>query len=194
MNTVQFLTLILLTAFYAAYLVRMLLLRKQGIAGNLLGKGDKPEKELLVERLLGAATLAGTAVQFASAVFSTRVAALPVNAKTQATGVILQGCGTVFFVAALYAMQDNWRAGFTGDQDTDLVTHGVYRLSRNPAFVGFDLLYIGCAMACPNIVNIAAAAVAVILFHLQILSEEKYCAAAFGQSYQEYRARVRRYL
>ncbi len=47
-------------------------------------------------------------------------------------------------------MRDSWRAGFSYDQRTGLVMTGIYRLSRNPAFLGFDLLYIGCAAVPSN--------------------------------------------
>ncbi len=36
-----------------------------------------------------------------------------------------------------------WRAGVSEKEKTELVTAGIYRWSRNPAFLGFDLLYIG---------------------------------------------------
>jgi protein-S-isoprenylcysteine O-methyltransferase Ste14 len=78
-------------------------------------------------------------------------------------------------------------------QKTDMVTRGVYGFCRNPAFLGFDLLYIGSALACPNVVLLIAAPVGVLLLHLQILEEERYLAKAFGEDYARYRAGVKRY-
>ena len=40
-------------------------------------------------------------------------------------------------------MRDFWRAGISETDKTELVTEGIYQISRNPAFLGFDLLYIG---------------------------------------------------
>ena len=40
-------------------------------------------------------------------------------------------------------MRDFWRAGIPETDKTELVTEGIYQISRNPAFLGFDLLYIG---------------------------------------------------
>jgi protein-S-isoprenylcysteine O-methyltransferase Ste14 len=91
-------------------------------------------------------------------------------------------------------MRNNWRAGFDKKQDTTLVTDGIYKLSRNPAFVGFDLIYIGCAFAFPNVLNIIIAILAVAVFHIQILGEEKFLTEVFGQDYTEYKSKVRRYL
>jgi protein-S-isoprenylcysteine O-methyltransferase Ste14 len=91
-------------------------------------------------------------------------------------------------------MRDNWRAGYVSNQGTNLVTDGIYRIGRNPAFVGFDLLYIGCAAVFPNIANIAVALMAVVLFHCQILGEEKHCAGAFSEKYADYKSKTMRYL
>ena len=40
-------------------------------------------------------------------------------------------------------MRDSWRAGIFETDKTKLVTEGIYQISRNPAFLGFDLLIIG---------------------------------------------------
>jgi protein-S-isoprenylcysteine O-methyltransferase Ste14 len=109
-------------------------------------------------------------------------------------GIALMICGTAFFVTAMIIMRNNWRAGFTDHQDTKLVTDGIYRVSRNPAFVGFDLLYIGCAFTFPNFVNIVVAVTALIMFQFQILSEERFLERVFGDEYSTYQRTVRRYI
>ena len=91
-------------------------------------------------------------------------------------------------------MKENWRAGIDASQKTELVTRGIYRISCSPAFVGFDLLYIGVAMAFPNPVLIALTLAAISVFHLQILEEERYAVDIFGQPYADYARIVRRYL
>ena len=40
-------------------------------------------------------------------------------------------------------MRDSWRAGISETDKTELVTEGIYQISRNPAFLRFDLLHIG---------------------------------------------------
>mgnify|MGYP001040332322 FL=1 len=91
-------------------------------------------------------------------------------------------------------MKDSWRAGVDESQRTELVTGGLYRRSRNPSFVGFDLLYLGSALAVGNWVLLAAVCGAVVLIHLQILEEEKHLEKMFGQPYLAYRKEVGRYL
>ena len=70
----------------------------------------------------------------------------------------------------------------------------IYRISRNPAFVGFDLMYIGILLAFPNAWHAAAVAITLVLFHKQILGEEQFLEGAFGEEYADYKKRVRRYL
>ena len=47
------------------------------------------------------------------------------------------------FVTSVVTMRDSWRAGVSKTDKTELVTDGIYQISRNPAFLGFDLVYIG---------------------------------------------------
>lgn len=190
MELSRFLMLLLLSGFYLTYAIKMLMLRNRGIKANLLGKGDKPEKAKLVELLLNLSATLSTIIQFATVLFTwpTSIPALYV------IGLVLAATGLSFFAVSVITMRDNWRAGFDENQKTNLVTHGIYTISRNPAFVGFGLMYIGCAMVFPFLLNIAAAAASLILFHVQIKSEEKYLVKTFGKEYEAYKARVFRYL
>lgn len=111
----------------------------------------------------------------------------------QAFGLLLAALGTVFFIAAVLAMKSNWRSGCDKHQNTSLVVSGPYKISRNPAFVGFDLLYIGCAIVLPNTGNLIITLLAVAIFHAQVVEEEHFLEAAFGQEYLNYKAQVKRY-
>jgi len=193
MNIIQNITLALLGVYYIAYFMKAIILKRQGITVNLLGKGSKPRKALIIELCLRFVTLAGAVIQFGSVLFPDMIWEVPSALPVRIAGVALLFLGVLIFIVAMLTMRNNWRAGFDRDQNTSLVTDGIYRFSRNPAFVGFDLLYIGCAAAFPNIVNMAAALACVLLFHVQILGEEKYCAETFGQEYADYKAKVRRY-
>jgi protein-S-isoprenylcysteine O-methyltransferase Ste14 len=189
MELSRFLMLLLRSGFYFTYALKMLLLRNRGIKTNLLGKGDKPEKMKLAESLLNLVVSLGTIVQFASAIFTG-----PADIPFLSAGLVLNAAGLLFFAVSVITMRDNWRAGFDEKQKTNLVTGGIYSISRNPAFVGFDLMYIGCAIVFPFWLNISAAAASLVLFHVQIKSEEKYLAKTFGKEYETYKARVCRYL
>lgn len=75
------------------------------------------------------------------------------------------------------------------------MTEGVYQISRNPAFLGFDLVYLGIGVMFFNWVLFAASVLAAVTLHLQIVHvEEPFLEEAFGEAYAEYRKRVCRYL
>ncbi|EKC72198.1 isoprenylcysteine carboxyl methyltransferase family protein, partial [human gut metagenome] len=48
--------------------------------------------------------------------------------------------GDMVFVISVWTMKDSWRAGVSKTDQTELVTDGIYQISRNPAFLGFDLV------------------------------------------------------
>lgn len=194
MNIYQILYLIPLSAFYIAYLAKMLMLKRQGIRGNILGKGSKPKKVMLVERLIQTITYTGAAVQYASIIFPSFGWPIGRSLPLRIAGFVCAVLAVAVFVAAVIQMQNNWRAGFSDDQNTSLVTSGIYKASRNPAFTGFDLLYIGCALAFPSVLTILWAIAAVLVFNFQIIGEEKYLATVFGDEYTAYKRKVCRYI
>ena len=186
--------IVLLSAFYVIYLAKMLMLKKQNIQGNILGKGKKPQREFFIEIILKSVTFLCVPVQFGSVIFDKIIYSIPVFPGMRETGLVLMFLGVIIFLPAIITMRNNWRAGYNHEQNTQLVVNGIYKFSRNPAFVGFDLLYIGCVLTFPNIINISFVIIAVILFHVQILGEEKFLSEKFGKEYLNYKTKVRRYI
>jgi protein-S-isoprenylcysteine O-methyltransferase Ste14 len=190
----QILALVIATCFYGAYFYKQIQLRKKGIATNRLAKGRKPKRTTQIETALLIATYGTVVIQYASVFFSAYLFPLAFPSVARSIGLVIAACGAAFFVLAIVTMQDNWRAGVDESQKTSIVTKGIYRYSRNPAFVGFDLLYIGLAVALPNILIVFAAVFAFVLLHLQILEEEKYLPNVFGNEYEQYKKQTPRYL
>ena len=191
-NFAVFSTLATITLFYAIYLQRQFALRRSGIRTDRLGKGQKERKTRVLEIVLLVVSFSMPVAQYASIIANWGCAAVPVWLSMM--GVTVAFAGVVFFLSAVVAMKENWRAGIDASQKTELVTRGIYRISRNPAFVGFDLLYIGVAMAFSNPVLVALTLAGVVVFHLQILEEERFMRSVFGTGYAEYAAKTRRYL
>jgi protein-S-isoprenylcysteine O-methyltransferase Ste14 len=76
-----------------------------------------------------------------------------------------------------------------------LVTHGPYRRSRNPMYVGLSVVYLGVMLLVNSVWTVLFVPVVMaILFLAVIRHEERYLAATFGVAYVEYRQRVRRWL
>lgn len=106
------------------------------------------------------------------------------------------GQGKAGFVKYIeLTMKDNWRAGVPETDKTELVTTGIYSISRNPAFFGFDLVYTGILYMFFNWILLVVSIFTMIMFHLQIVNvEEDFLIAAFGDGYLNYRKKVNRYL
>lgn len=184
----------LLCVFYGAYLWKLLSQRRQGITTNVMIRGQKSRRAYRIGIMLVLTTYLTCAVQFLSCFWSGHMVPVPVPEVLRVCGLALMACGTAVFIAAFQTLKDSWRAGIDENQKTELVTGGVYRVSRNPAFLGFDLLYLGSALALGNAVLFAAAGAVIIMIHLQILEEEKHLAKMFGAPYLDYQKNVRRYL
>ena len=108
-------------------------------------------------------------------------------------GIAVGAAGVLVFILAMATMRDRWRAGIPAKDKTELVTTGIYRLSRNPAFLGFDLVYLGLLVAFFNPVHMVFTLFAVIMLHFQILQEEAFLSETFGKPYLEYKQHTGRY-
>lgn len=178
-----------LILFYAIYFAKMILQARQGIHTHQIGK--RKEKSLhTVEELMSVATLCAPAAQLASIIFDWSW--LPESARF--TGFLLALIGDAVFLTAVIAMKNNWRAGIPESDKTELVREGIYRWSRNPAFLGFDFMYIGVCLLYCNPVTISTSLFAIVMLHCQIIQEEKYLAETFGKAYGDYKNQVFRYL
>ena len=78
---------------------------------------------------------------------------------------------------------------------TAVVTSGPFRISRNPLYLALDLLFLGLTLAINTYWGLVALVVLLpLVHHGVVLREERYLERKFGESYLEYKARVRRYL
>jgi protein-S-isoprenylcysteine O-methyltransferase Ste14 len=78
---------------------------------------------------------------------------------------------------------------------SSLVDSGVYRMTRNPMYVGLVFLLLGWAAYLGSPWTLAGPFVfAAYINRFQIAPEEQALAALFGEAYLAYRARVRRWL
>lgn len=183
------LALLVLVIFYGIYFAKMLAQRRQGIQTRQIGR-VKEKSVHIVELLMSIATLAAPVIQILSIIFGWNH--MPANARF--TGFCIGMLGDIIFLASVLCMKDSWRAGIPDKDRTKLVTTGIYRYSRNPAFLGFDFMYVGLLLMYFNLSMLVVSAFAIIMLHLQILQEERYLTENYGESYREYRKHVFRYL
>lgn len=186
----QILALMILAVFYGCYFLKMFMQRKKGIRTDQIGKGKKGMVKA-IEVTMKAATYLVPAAELVSIFCHMDDVILPVRI----IGICIGAVGVAVFVIAVLTMRDSWRAGVSATDRTELVTTGIYRISRNPAFLGFDLVYLGILMAFFNWILFAVSVFAMVMFHLQIVNvEEDFLLSAFGDAYVDYRKKVSRYL
>lgn len=112
-----------------------------------------------------------------------------------ASGLVLVAAGLLL---ALWSTITFWRSRTTVlpfRSATNLVTHGPYRFTRNPIYVGDAITYLGAAIALDAGWSLVLAPVAVMIVHLFVIrKEERHLRERFGEAYDAYRSRVRRWI
>jgi protein-S-isoprenylcysteine O-methyltransferase Ste14 len=118
-------------------------------------------------------------------------------AGSVAIALALVGLGIALAAAGVIAFRRSRTTvnPLTPDASSSVVTGGVYRISRNPMYLGFLLALVGWAVYLSN----AGAAVLVPAFvaymtQFQIKPEERALLAKFGSEFAQYMSRVRRWL
>lgn len=188
--SLKIITLAFMAIFYICYFAKMISQRKQGIKTEQLGKG-KVGFVKFIEVTLKITTYLLPVIQVISIVLYSGTA----HIALRIIGVVITALGVLAFIISVVQMKDNWRAGVQREEKTNLVTTGIYSISRNPAFLGFDLMYIGILFTFFNWYLCFATSFALVFFHLQIVNvEEEFLVEAFGQEYLEYQKKVCRYL
>ena len=186
----QLISIAVFIVFYGCYFIKMFLQKKQGIQTDQIGK-DKVGFVKFVEVTMKVAAVLVFVAGLVSIFIGTNYGSVTVRVMGAAISVV----GTFVFIAAVQTMRDSWRAGVSKTDKTELVTKGIYQISRNPAFLGFDLLYIGTLLMFFNWILCILTVFAIIMYHLQIVNvEEEFLLATFGNEYLQYKQKVCRYI
>lgn len=111
--------------------------------------------------------------------------------------IILAGASGLFGIAALasFALARTTYKPNRPENTRILVTSGVYKLSRNPMYLGLVLLLLGVYLAVKNSWGFLMIPLFVFwLQRFQIQVEERVLKQKFGVQYLDYCAAVRRWL
>ncbi len=109
-------------------------------------------------------------------------------------GVLFCLSSVVGFIFSLKSFGDSFRVGVDKENPDKLITTGVFGVSRNPIYLSFDLLLIGFFMIFANLIFLSMLCLGTLLFHRQVLKEEKFLKEHYGEEYQDYAKKVHRYL
>ncbi len=106
---------------------------------------------------------------------------------------ILLVAGMALIVVSSLTLGPDLRIGLpTGE--TRLHTRGIYRLSRNPMYLGLHLITLVAMFCVLQWWLLLPGFLSIWVYHRIILAEEQFLAKRFGSQYRRYRQEVRRYL
>jgi protein-S-isoprenylcysteine O-methyltransferase Ste14 len=109
-------------------------------------------------------------------------------------GVFFCLAGLAILLWSLISFRKSFRVGIDVHHSDDLITTGVFALSRNPIYVSFASILLGQFLVFPSWIVLAYLAAGVLLFHRQVLREEAFLGKHYGEEYTKYCRRVRRYI
>jgi protein-S-isoprenylcysteine O-methyltransferase Ste14 len=127
--------------------------------------------------------------QVMAAAFIVAVSLTPVfggPAWLEVVGLGLYAAGTVLVLVAIHY--------FGRSVEGQPTVEGPYRYSRNPQWVGLFLALLGLAVSGASWLLVLAVLVVGVIYHIQIVEEERLCRQKYGPPYEEYLRRVPRYL
>jgi protein-S-isoprenylcysteine O-methyltransferase Ste14 len=110
--------------------------------------------------------------------------------------------GALIFVAGIALIAGGFitqkRAGtdpIPFNPSTRIVSHGLYRFTRNPMYLGFALCTFGLGILVDSVWMLLAVPIGLILIdRIVITREERYLERKFGEEYLSYKRRVRRWI
>ncbi|MCQ8877650.1 isoprenylcysteine carboxylmethyltransferase family protein [Pseudoalteromonas shioyasakiensis] len=111
--------------------------------------------------------------------------------------VIFVGIGVIFCIAGVvsFRLAKTTVNPNNPEQASELVTKGIYRISRNPMYVGFAFILLGWGVWLMSIwAIICIVGFIAYITQFQIIPEERALTKIFGQQYVDYMNRVRRWL
>lgn len=85
------------------------------------------------------------------------------------------------------------KATLAKGEPTKLVTNGIFRYIRNPAYLSVDLGIFGTFLIIPGILTFAFSLSTIIALYLLSLEEEKLLLRMYGNDYEKYKNRAGRF-
>ncbi|MCA0418174.1 MAG: hypothetical protein LCH80_05550 [Proteobacteria bacterium] len=118
---------------------------------------------------------------------------VPFGGLSAVPGLTLVIVGAVLALWAQLHMGRSWRIGAAEGEVGPIVDSGPFAFSRNPAFVGQALLFIGLLLVWPGLVELALALAVLLAIALQVRIEEGVLRRDLGAPYLAYQRRVNRW-
>jgi protein-S-isoprenylcysteine O-methyltransferase Ste14 len=118
---------------------------------------------------------------------------LSIPAVLDYVSAVLLLLGIAFVIPSFLHLGSDSRFGVSGDSG-GLRTAGVYRVSRNPMYLGFYLVTLASLVSVPHLANVGCGLLGMYVHHRIVLAEERFLLQEHGAAYEAYKRRVRRYI
>lgn len=115
------------------------------------------------------------------------------NEYLQYTGWGLLVLSLVLVWIAQSQMADSWRIGVDEENKTELITNGLFSVSRNPIFLGIMIANIGLFLIIPNAFTLLIISLSTVSINTQIRLEESFLFRSHGKEYENYFSQTRRW-
>ncbi len=176
--------LLAMLSIVAATLVRGIAIRRK--------TGDRPWAFASAK---GVQRIAGSSFAFSVAALIAAAVLAPVSdTGWTITAAIIAIVGAAIVMVAQVQMGRAWRVGVREGDAPLFISHGLFRYSRNPIFVGMMLVGLSAAMVSGTWWSWPGVAVFIASCAVQVRIEEAHLEASFGQSYREFRSSVPRWV
>ena len=123
---------------------------------------------------------------------------LPINSLEigliQTIGFILSMIGLILGFIAQLQMKNSWRLGVDKNAEIELVTNGLFSISRNPIYFCLAISFVGFFLIAPNSLSIICIFLMLYGINEKIKDEENFLKEKFGKEFSEYKIKVRKWI
>lgn len=109
-------------------------------------------------------------------------------------GLTLLIFSLVWTIVAQNNMRTSWRIGIDTQTKTELITTGLFTVSRNPIFFGMIVSLVGLFLLTPNGLTTLIMILGYVLIQIQVRLEEEYLLNLHGETYRNYFVKVKRWI
>jgi len=165
------------------------MLRQHLRSGDSLGQYPIERRVFIVGKMSMGISWGTITVQAARG----KINAAPLPVARQYIVVLLILIGIAFTIPAFLNLGSRNSFGLS-DESEGLQTTGIYRISRNPMYLGFYLVTLASLVAVPHWINIGCGLLGMYIHHRIALVEEQVLLEQYTDAYEDYKRRVRRYI
>ena len=116
------------------------------------------------------------------------------NNAVSILGFVVIHLALLWIIIAQIHMGVSWRIGIDETNKTDLITNGLFSISRNPIFLGILVSILGLFLALPNALSFALLLAIYIVIQVQVRLEEEFLKRTNESGYSQYCSNVRRWI